>query len=221
MIVTKDVEGYFNTKYSKFRKTLKECSVNDAGGTSITSLKEAYKFDDIAQQIMSDKPTSVDCIFFGKKYIDLIEFKGGIIDKFNPKYQPLNSTCSSCNELHKSYFDGLKRSHKWHKKVIHQNLQLKVVETLLLLMTYIFPKCQDAKIEKRIRLVCVMNETDVSPLDALEIQLNNIAKSKPEKNELTQLIGKYAKEDCDGNKLFLDDFSIYMDSEFNKIHAYN
>lgn len=157
----------------------------------------------------------------GKKYIDLIEFKGGIIDKFNSKYQPIYSTCSSCNELHKSYFDELKRSHEWHKKVIHPNLQLKVVETLLLLMTYIFPKCQDVKIDKRIRLICVINETDVSPLDSLEIQLNNIVKSKSEKNELIRLIGKYAKEDCEGNKLFLDDFSIYMDSEFNEIRAYN
>lgn len=221
MTIAKDVEGYFKANYSEFLKAFSECAVDDLGRTNVTSVGKAYRFDDIAKTIFIDKPASVDCIFFRKEFIELIEFKGGVIDRFNSNYQQPNYNCDNCNYLHKEYFKQLAESHRYYKKALHQNLQLKIVETLLVLINHIIPKCTDSDREYKIKLILVINLDATSPLDALEIQYNDKAKLKSSIDEISRYICKYVRSNNFNEKIFLDEYKVLTDLEFNQISDYN
>ena len=128
MRIAKDVETFLGdlNATSKVIKSLSQCSMNQQGVPMVDNQKSAYDFDTITKVLFNgDVPASVDCLYIYKKTIEFIEFKDGLIDKYNKTYISPDYTCDECIRLHKEVFENLKNYREAHKESINKNLQLK------------------------------------------------------------------------------------------------
>ena len=96
MQTSKDIETYLASLDSEgtIIKTICQCSMNSNKTPMVNNRKKAYDFDAVVKMLFKgDAPTSVDCICVTNKTIDFIEFKDGVIDRYDTKYKELDSTC--------------------------------------------------------------------------------------------------------------------------------
>lgn len=227
MIITKDIENFFSEKYNSDEVYLpfSKCAKLDGGKVNITSARKAFAFDLIIKALKLNH-ASVDCVFFHKNYIDLIEFKDGIIDKISDEYLSIETDCEQCKILHRERFDAFKEKQKWHKKVLHQNIQLKAVESLYFILHYFLPQCVESEKKLQIRFICVFQTEAIDPLEEYEIQQLEISKNADKKinenkNSLVNLLKSYRGVDAYGNKLFYEDCKVMTNLEFNSRSEFN
>lgn len=218
MKTTKDIATYFEENFPNFKETLADCSKENDGSAIVSNSLLAFNFDKISERLFSEKLASVDCIFFKDKYADFIEFKGGLVDEINKNYQSPNYDCESCNLLHKEGYDYFLEKQMHLKKVMHQNIQLKISESLYLFVNSILPCCNNVESEYHLRFILVFETGKVDPLD--EYELINEDLSKEPKNKLNSLLRKYACSDSKGNKIFFEDIKIYTNQEFSNLRFY-
>ncbi len=227
MIITKDIENYFSDRFNtdKLNISFADCARLDGGKVYITSARKVFAFDKIIESLELNY-ASVDCVFFHENFIDLIEFKDGIIDKVSDNYLPIETDCEQCKSLHREVFNTFKEQQKWHKKVLHQNIQLKAVESLYLLLHYFLPQCNECGRELIIRFICVFQTEDMSPLEEFEIQQLEITKNadkkiKANKNSLVSLLRPYGSAGSDGEKIFYEECMVMTNLEFNARSEFN
>lgn len=225
MVITKDVNKYFAINYNNEIETLSDCAQENNGQVEISSLKSAYNFDKILQKIGLDNHGSVDCICFNGSSIDFIEFKGGVIDKIDKNYTPIETDCAQCKIFHREKFDYFIKAQENLKKVLHQNIQLKAIESLYIFAHHILPKCSDCEQGLKVRFICVFQTESLSPLDEFaEQQYALIKKSnekiKAEKNSLTALLKNFECVDCNGDKIFYEECVVMTNLEFNVRREY-
>lgn len=218
MKTTKDIATYFEEKFPDFKETLADCSKKNNGNAIVSNSPLAFNFDKISEQLFSNKLTSVDCIFFKDKFVDFIEFKGGLIDRTDTTFKDPKYSCENCNKLHREGFKYFLKWQKHLKKVMHQNIQLKISESLYLFVNSILPCCNNVESEYHLRFILVFETGKVDPLD--EYELINEDLSKEPKNKLNSLLRKYACSDSKGNKIFFEDIKIYTNQEFSNLRFY-
>lgn len=218
MEITKDIENYFQSNFLDFKQKLSVCSQDETGNAMVSNSPEAFNFDKISKLLFPNEIASIDCVFFKKQYMDFIEFKGGLIDKINKNYQSQNYPCDKCNELHKDGYKLLLEKQEGLKKIIHQNIQLKIVESLYLLVNSILPYCTALQPNYKLRFILVFKAGEIDPLDEFEMGTEDLAKNS--KSELRKLLRKYACCDNQGNKIFFETIDIYTDKEFSNLKRY-
>lgn len=218
MKTTKDIATYFEKKFPDFKETLADCSKENNGNAIVSNSPLAFNFDKISEQLFSNKLTSVDCIFFKDKFVDFIEFKGGLIDRTDTTFKDPKYSCENCNKLHREGFKFILKGQKHLKKVMHQNIQLKISESLYLLLNSILPFCNTVDKSYRLRFVLVFEAGKIDPVEEYEILSEDL--SKQSKNKLNALLRKYACSDAQGNKIFFEDVKIYTNQEFNNLPFY-
>ena len=231
MQTSKDIETYLASLDSEgtIIKTICQCSMNSNKTPMVNNRKKAYDFDAVVKMLFKgDAPTSVDCICVTNKTIDFIEFKDGVIDRYDTKYKELDSTCQECQRLHRESFKFFTQTREQHKKILEQNLRMKASDSLLILQNCILPHCGDSLTTYQLRLICVYKIGDISPLDEYELGMEDLA--SPAKNAVTSdpevsdsikgQLGRYAKEDIYCCHPFYESVSVYSNLEFQELKKY-
>ena len=232
MLISKDIETYLNSlgESAPIVKTIEQCSMNAKKIPMVNNRKMVYDFDAVVKALFKgDTPSSVDCVCVTKNSIDLIEFKDGMIDRYDKEYKEPEYTCQECKRLHKESFEYFIETRKKQKKILDQNLRMKASESLLVLQNCIFPQCDDSSHELQLRFVCVYKLGTVPPLEEYELGMDDLASpvayiinSDPcvSKNIKTQL-SRYAQEDIYRVHPFYECVFVYSNLEFEKLAWYN
>jgi len=238
MRISKDIETFLKSlkprnKNDKIVASISQCSENDDGIAMVNNKNNAYNFDNIVKALFKgDFPTSVDCIYIKNGVIDFIEFKDGVIDRYEKEYIEPDYTCQECKKLHKESFENFKKARKHQKKVLNQNLQMKASESLLVLQNCILPYCKDCEdlsTQYDICFICVYKIGDIEPLDEYELGLedlaapaSNISDSDPQVSKsINKQLSKYSNEDINHKHPFYEHIHVYSNLEFQAMSRYN
>lgn len=229
MFIDKDVKTFLEglEPKEKIINTISQCSKNTEGIPMVNNTKLAYNFDEVVKALFNgDVPTSVDCICITNKIIDLIEFKDGLIDKYNKQYIDPEYTCQECKKLHKEVFDYHKKNREQQKSILDQNLRMKASESLLVLQNCILPYCRESPNEYQLRLVCVYKLGSIEPLDEYEVALEDLAtprkkvKDSETSNVIIGQLNRFAKEDIQKKHPFYESLFVCSNLEFQELKRY-
>ncbi len=187
MKTNKDVlaflEGEDGFPMKDFGDTFLECSKNETTKIPIvTSEERCYNYDKIVKAIFTTPPASADSLRITDRWIDFIEFKGGFVTKKAGKYEPIETECDTCKELHLEKYEWFKRFREINSEQIKDHLKVKAVESLCIFQNYILPRCRDTMpgTEYGLRFICVVerDSSTISSADKTILGMQDLAGHK-------------------------------------------
>ena len=206
-MTAKDVAAYANKRWVFYRKTAEKLSEDDPGIPLVDNKTLMYCFDDIVGSLFSkNKPASVDVLHIMKdRTILLIEFKRGFDRVFLRDNE--ESGKNDQNKLKKKELAELRTS-----------LQMKAVESYIVLEKRIFPLCDDCEKKRRLRYWVVV---DIPPINTTGAILESLALKKNSQSNpfanLEQSLRRFrSQRDALNQDYFYDEIKVISFQEFSK-----
>lgn len=173
-----------------------------ASDNMVISEKQVYKCEKIESQLYGEKnvPKSADAIFFKKGCLIIVEFKGGLRDKYS------------------SYTDDLKRARECEKRELRTSIYAKGLDTYLV-MEHDFGLGIAEKNQKS-NFIAVINDKEVGEMDETMAILNEAAAAHErdladnEVYKLTQALRKLNKRGKSASPYLYDNVYVMTATEF-------
>ncbi len=180
-----------------------------------------YSFDDISGIFYSsDKPDSVDGLFFVKRKVCFVEFKTGfkkVVTRENyPSTMRIPCDKSECEGYRKLFF----KNQDNETKIIQNSIKTKALETYITLEKQVFPKCEECSKKLNLYLYVVIDEDPIEEMTDILSDLSVGQRKDFQKNtscsKLRESLKRYIRaKDCDGNEYFYDEIFVMTAVEFN------
>ena len=224
----KDLTKLIEDDWSKFKVSITESSKSDQGVSLVESGLEIYNFDEICKQVFpKNTPTSADGIHLNDDYIQLIEFKSGFKQKITKStFDPKRGTCPETQKICSDYWNLFWENQDRKKDELINSIKLKGLESYLVLEKQFFPRCEDLKNSKKLKLLytVVIDEDGIDGIEdtLYELSLNDQIDTDNSlvsvRKSLKRLV---SQKDCDGNIYLYDMVEVLSAREFkNRLHIY-
>lgn len=215
-----DVKTYLNAEFGEHISTISTVSSSDNGNILVDSGKQVYSFDKIKDQLytgQSQKPSSVDALYFIDDTLELVEFKSGF-------KKTITETTFDDQQAKCEYNDhGITCKHllKWSKlinekqdELLKRNLKLKAIESYLILDKKIFSECNTHPTKVTLKIVIDCN--DVDAIDELAKAQGNLARNGNESivDRLKKMLKPYIKKQT--SDYFYSQIDVMYDQSFKK-----